>query len=413
MDFTFLHAADLHLDSPLLGLEADAPASMIRGASRRALANLVSLALEQRAAFVLLSGDLYDVGWRAWQTGHFLVQQLAQLEREGIRVFSISGNHDAERVLKNQLRLPGRMFGAAEAGREVLAGLNVAITGQSYAERQVTHDMAALYPPPEHGMLNIAMLHTSCGVGGHENYAPCTPAQLAAAGYDYWALGHVHARRVLGEAPWIVFPGVLQGRHINEPGANGATLVQVSGGRIAAVQHRPLDVLRWARVSVDVAAAGDAEAVLDLVRDALGQALAAAEGCCLAVRVRLHGATPAHAALASSGIDLRARITGVANELAAPDELWVETVELATGPAFDLAALRAEPGAAGLLIRALDDETGLADRAAEHARALLAKPGLAAALPPGSAVARVLAGELPPELVRQARDLLLGLLRAG
>ena len=178
----------------------------------------MDLALEQQVAFVLLAGDLYDVGWRAWQTGHFLVQQLARLEREGIRVFSISGNHDAERVLKKQLHLPGRMFASAQPERVVLEELGVAITGQSYAEREVTQDLAANYPEPQAGLLNIAMLHTACGVGGHANYAPCTPAQLAATGYDYWALGHIHTRMVLSQRPWIVFPGVLQGRHHQRAG---------------------------------------------------------------------------------------------------------------------------------------------------------------------------------------------------
>ena len=57
-DFSFLHAADLHLARPLRGLDAAAPAGRSRGASRQALAILVTLAEERQVAFVLLAGDL-------------------------------------------------------------------------------------------------------------------------------------------------------------------------------------------------------------------------------------------------------------------------------------------------------------------------------------------------------------------
>ena len=406
MSFSFLHAADLHLDSPLRGLEADAPAEMIRGASRRALQALVDLALTERVAFLLLAGDLYDVGWRDWRTGHFLVEQLGILVREGIPVFSISGNHDAERVLKQQLRLPGTMFPSGKPGREILASLNIAITGQSYAEREVKQDLSAGYPDPVDGMLNIAMLHTACGQGGHENYAPCTPEQLRHRGYDYWALGHVHARRVLHQNPWIVFPGVLQGRHINEPGANGATLVRVQDGRIASVEHRPLDVLRWARVTVDLTGAADETAVLDQVRQALAAASAGAGERALAARVTLVGASPAHRALVQDGSALRGKIIGAGLEVASADRLWLERIDLATTPPIDRTALRADPGVQGELVRALDDETGLAGAAAALLSGLL-RDGMPQALDQDSLVAQTASGRLPAELVERARSLLL------
>ena len=406
MSFTFLHAADLHLDSPLRGLEAEAPADMIRGASRRALRGLVELALAERVAFVLLAGDLYDVGWRDWRTGHFLVEQLGILVREGIQVFSISGNHDAERVLKQQLRLPGLMFPSDKPGREILPSLNVAVTGQSYAEREVKQDLAAGYPSPADGMLNIAMLHTACGQGGHENYAPCTPEQLRNRGYDYWALGHVHARRVLHQDPWIVFPGVLQGRHINEPGANGATLIRVQDGRIASVEHRPLDVLRWARVSVDLTGAADEAAVLDEVRRALAAASAAAGERALAARVALVGACPAHRGLMQDGSALRGKIIGAGLEVASAEQLWLERIDLATTPVIDRMALRGEPGVQGELVRALDDEAGLAEAAAAMLAPLL-RDGIPQAMDQDSLVARTASGQLPAELVERARSLLL------
>ncbi len=112
------------------------------------------------------------------------------------------------------------------------------------------------------GKLNIGLLHTAVGDDSlHSNYAPCTVEQLADHGYDYWALGHIHLRGELrGHPSWIVFPGNLQGRHINEEGEKGATLVRVRAGRITP-EHRTLDVVRWARVPVDLTDAASLDAM--------------------------------------------------------------------------------------------------------------------------------------------------------
>src|SRR5262245_18022749 len=95
--FRFLHAADVHLDSPLIGLDRyeSAPVATVRGATRRAFTNLVSLAIEESVAFVVLAGDLYDGDWRDYRTGLFFVEQMARLREAKIPVFIVAGNHDA------------------------------------------------------------------------------------------------------------------------------------------------------------------------------------------------------------------------------------------------------------------------------------------------------------------------------
>ena len=85
--------------------------------------------------------------------------------------------------------------------------------------------------------------------------APRSVAALTLKGHDHWALGHIHARRVLSERPWIVFPGNIQGRHPKESGAKGCTLVTVEDGAVAAVEHRTVDVLRWTTFEVDAGGA--------------------------------------------------------------------------------------------------------------------------------------------------------------
>src|SRR5262249_3429109 len=149
--------------------------------------------------------------------------------------------------IQRSLRLPEnvRELSVKKPETILFEDLGVAVHGQGFANRAVTEDLAASYPPARAGLVNVGVLHTSVdGREGHDAYAPTTLETLRSKGYDYWALGHVHKREVLSEDPWVVFPGNLQGRHAKETGPKGATLVTIASGRIAAVEHRPVDVVR-------------------------------------------------------------------------------------------------------------------------------------------------------------------------
>ncbi len=403
-DFEFLHAADLHLDSPMRGLDADAPADRIRRATRDALVGMVDFAIERRVAFVLLAGDLYDGDWKDWHTGQFLAQQLGRLTRAGIETVAISGNHDAEQVLSRKLVLTG-MLSAAAPQTVRLANAPVAVHGQSFDVPAVKRNLAAGYPTPVDGLFNIGLLHTACGNGAHDNYAPCSLADLTGSGYDYWALGHVHTREVLCRDPWVVFPGNLQGRHINEEGPRGATLVTVRGGRVHAADHHAFDVLRWRRVAVNVTGAAGIEAVLNRARALLDEALLSAEGRMLVVRVSLHGETEAHAELAASALATQQQFRALGAEIATPDELWIESVVIDTRPALDVAAMREQPGAIGALVQALDRPVAVDDGLlAFVADQIKRAEGTLPADHPAHAIA---AGTVPAALVERARALVL------
>jgi exonuclease SbcD len=263
-----VHAADLHLDSPLRGLPAypKAPLDAFRRATRRALRRLVALCLQEDAAALLLAGDLVDGSGRDHKTGLFLVRQLLRLHDAGIPVLSVRGNHDAaSRVVKNVL-WPGNVVELGLDGPEtvVLEGAGLAVHGQSYLRPATYEDLARSYPAPISALANVGVLHTSAeGRRGHDPYAPCSRSGLLARGYDYWALGHVHAREVLAQAPWVVFCGNLQGRSPREVGPKGATLITVVQGRVAAVEHRPLDVVRYTDCAVDVSRHCRLDEVLD------------------------------------------------------------------------------------------------------------------------------------------------------
>jgi exonuclease SbcD len=404
------------LDSPLRGLEADpdAPADAIRGATRQALINLVDYAIAQRVDFVVAAGDLYDGDWQDWRTGQFLIGQIARLANAGIPLIGIRGNHDAESVITRRLRMPSESARWLDHRRPEtyrLPGLPVSIHGQSFATRAVIDNIALAYPSPDPGRFNIGLLHSSVGERElHDNYAPCSVAQLSGHGYDYWALGHVHAREVLARDPWIVFPGNLQGRHINETGTKGAMLVTVTDGLVADDPlFVPFDTVRWARIDVDLAEDAGEDAALSQVRAELVSAYEQAEGRLLAARILMSGACVAHEAFSSDLGAAREKIRAEALSIAGPGVIWIERIDFATTRAGSRESMENRQDAIGALVRALQAANGgdIADDVRAYAKAMLDKAGpLRQAIGPE----HVALSEDVGDLTHRARDLLLGML---
>ncbi|HEY2745721.1 MAG TPA: DNA repair exonuclease [Polyangia bacterium] len=354
----FVHAADLHIDSPLCGLDAydGAPVERVREATRRALTNLVQLCLDERAAFLVLAGDVFDGEWKDFNTGLFFLRELNRLRDTGTRVYLVRGNHDAASEVTRSLTWPAhvRVFADDRAETAILDEHGVALHGLSYPRRDVKDSLVPLYPAPIDGALNIGVMHTNAeGRPGHANYAPCRVDELVRKGYDYWALGHVHAHEILHTAPWVVFPGNTQGRHIRESGPKGAVVVSVERGQVTGVRHAPLDVVRWQKIALTLAADDGVDELYDQAREAFGRARDEAEGRVLAARLVVDGATRAHATVAAE----RERVVGElrARALDFGDALWLEKVELRTRPPVALDELRGSEGFVGELLRAVDD----------------------------------------------------------
>lgn len=334
--FKFLHAADIHLDSPLRGLSRyeGVPAEVVRTATRDALNNLVDAAIEKEVAFVIIAGDLYDGDWEDFGTGLFFCTAMGRLGRAGIDAYLLYGNHDAESSITRRLPLPDRVhvFSAKSPDSFEHAPTGTLLHGQSYKDRDPGCNLALAYPPAISGRLNIGVLHTSLqGHDDHAPYSPCDPAELAAKGYDYWALGHVHGFAVVSQDPHIVFPGNLQGRNVRETGTKGAALVTVAGSSIQSVQRIPLDVVRWTRVTVDASGLSGLAEVEKAVRAAIISARdTEADGRALVVRVEIVGSTAAHEALVGRREDLRDDVRAIATSTS--DRIWIEKVQLRTHP---------------------------------------------------------------------------------
>jgi exonuclease SbcD len=332
MNFRFLHAADLHLGSPFLGLalKDEDVAARFAKASRSAFEDLVTTALEEGVSFAVIAGDVFDGEWRDNSIAFFLNRQLARLSNHGIPTFFLRGNHDAESVVAKSLTWPDKVFEFSTRRPEThrIKDLRVALHGRGFPHREVVENYAVDYPEPLVGWFNIGVLHTACGRAGHENYAPCTVADLAARGYDYWALGHVHAFEIVSRDPWIVYPGNLQGRSIRECGERGAVLVEVADGVVADVRRIVTDSARWAEIFVDAAPHSDETGLLRAVEAEVRAHAEAAEGRLLAVRVVLTGATPLHARFIADRDRLRDEVEAAAQRCA--DDIWLERLRIDT-----------------------------------------------------------------------------------
>lgn len=327
----FLHAADIHLDSRLAGLRAraDLPDAVIHHCTRRAFTAMVDLARAEDVAFMVIAGDLYDGDWKDFSTGLFFAEEMRRLSRP---CFLLRGNHDARSLITRNLTLPPNVheFSSRTCETVRLADLGVALHGHSFPNRAVPEDLSANYPTRVADMLNIGVLHTSAAdPGEHETYAPCSITDLIRKDYDYWALGHIHARRVLAERPWIVFPGNLQGRHPKETGPKGCTLVTVEDRKVVAVEPRTVDVLRWATLEVDAAGA-DIATLTGRIATAVSAALAKADDRPVLARVTFTGATHLHGTLQDDTERLVAECRNAAIEV--DGALFVESVRVRTRP---------------------------------------------------------------------------------
>lgn len=387
----FIHASDLHIDSPLRGLDRydGAPVERLRSATRSALERLVDKALSERVDFLLLAGDIYDRDWQDFHTGLFFRGQMVRLERAGIRCFIVQGNHDAQGVISRQLTLPSNVtvFSSRAAQTIRLDDLSVAIHGRSFPEREVNEDLVPSYPPPVPGFFNIGLLHTSLtGRAGHDTYAPTDLPTLVAKGYDYWALGHVHAREVLNERPRIVFCGNLQGRHAKETGAKGCELVTVEAGRVEA-EFIALDVVRWSQLSVPLDGVDRLESLNEAFARALEPVLAGTTDRLHAVRVTLTGSTELHRLEAAQPGTLAAAMHAAAQDIGTA-EIWIEQVRLDLSTPLDRARAAQRQDAVGELVRLVDtiagDDTELMRRAQVELGDLL-----------GAMPAEVTAGDVP------------------
>jgi DNA repair exonuclease SbcCD nuclease subunit len=347
--FTFVHCADLHLDSPFEGLHAMEPAiaQVLRRATFQAFDNIIDLAKREKAAFLIVAGDVYDSIHRSLHAQIRFRESLRRAVEAGILCFVAHGNHDPLSGWEAGLTMPEGVhrFGGERVerftvrrGGETLAHLY----GISHPTREVRENLASHFPLEGEGPFAIGVLHGN--VGGdpnHDNYAPCSLNDLVNRRLDYWALGHIHNARILRrENPCIVYSGTPQGRSVREPEARGSFVVRVSEGGHLAPEFVATDVVRWFVESVDIGGVGTLTALVDQLAEHKEDIRRRAQGRGAIWRLALAGRGELHALLRR--LDLERELTQPLREEEAgrPDFVWLESTELSTRPVLDLAQRR-------------------------------------------------------------------------
>ena len=354
MKFSFIHAADLHLGSPFVGLRTEDPklADLMTSASRDALEDLVTQAIELKVAFFIIAGDVYDGDWKDTTIGLYFHRQMSRLERAGIPVFLVRGNHDAESVITKAVRPPKavRTFDHNKVQSLELPDLKVVLHGQSFSTRAVTTNIAAGYPAARPGWFNIGVLHTSCdNRPGHDNYAPCSLEELVQRGYQYWALGHVHAFEILHEHPHILYAGNLQGRNARECGDKGAVLVEVEDNEVSSLKRLSVSRARWASLAIDLSGISTEDEAFELYRQTISNEVALSPQLPLICRISIGGTTPLHRHLHEDHGRLRDELKAAADQ--SREDIWLEDVRLATSE--PTAAHGGEANATGIDLSAM------------------------------------------------------------
>ena len=352
----FIHAADVHLDSPMRGLEeyAGAPVERLRLATRQALVNVVQLCLDEQVDFLLIAGDLFDTACRDFNSALSAAAQIRRLSQANIPVYLILGNHDSHDEMARQVPWPANvtLFDHTRPHTVRHPTLPVVIHGMSYPKREVTENLVPGYPDPVADCFNIGLLHTNAGGNpNHDSYAPCSLDELTNKGYHYWALGHVHDHAVLSERPHVVYSGTTQGRHAKELGAKGCFLVAVDDFEVTSLEFRNTDVMRWYRETVTLEPHDDKESLLDRTRNALLQVIQSAQGRLAAVRLEYRGRCAVHQQLSrdASRQQIVADLRGLAGELG--EDVWIEKIKFRTQSPLNLDAMRLRQDLVGELLR--------------------------------------------------------------
>lgn len=403
--FRFLHAADLHLGSPFSGLAVkDAEiAERFAKATRDAFSELIGRAIEAGVAFTVIAGDVYDGEWKDNSIGLFFNREIARLDRAGIPVFLLKGNHDADSVVTRSISMPesAQDFDTRKPSSHVIEDLRVALHGQGFAERAATENLALAYPAPVAGHFNIGVLHTSLtGRPPHANYAPCTVDELKSRGYDYWALGHVHDYEVVTDDPYIVYPGNLQGRNIREAGAKGAVIVTVEDGRVAGLERVLVDQARFAVADVDISGCESETAILRETERVLGEIARDAGDTLHALRVRLTGETTLRRGLLARRALLGEEVQAACHRV--HGEFWLEKLVLDLSDPERAAATSVDDlSELAALIDAVIQDPDLVDETVKSLDEIRAR------LPMECGDAGTLFGETAEALLKEAREVAL------
>ncbi|MCE5203405.1 MAG: DNA repair exonuclease [Actinomycetia bacterium] len=407
----FIHAADLHLDAPFGAIDAQdrRVRDALAASTYEALDAIVATCIDNQVDFLVLSGDVFNARERGVRSQFAFARAAATLERAGIPIYMVHGNHDPATGTGGVVRIPDNVhvFPHDRVERVVFERDGEAVCalyGRSFRVAAETADLASEFRRDPADTIAIGVLHTNVGARpDYDDYAPSSPQDLISARMDYWALGHIHKPEVVLTRPLAVYAGCPQGLDPTQTGLRGCYLVTLGDGPTTA-EFIPTASVIWESATVECGELGTLEGVRAAVRSVCDAARTAADGRPVVLRVELIGRSEAHHDLALPAA-LKALTDEVRREaMDAEQWVWVDRVRDHTRPAIDLDALRHAEDFSGDIVRLADellaDPEAASELVAAELRALLDRVGNLVTPPD------------PADVVARARDLALDRLLA-
>ncbi|MBC1564985.1 metallophosphoesterase family protein [Listeria booriae] len=289
----FVHMADLHLDSPFLGLRhlPDSVFEKLKNSTFASLTRGIDVAIREAVDFVIIAGDIYDEEDQSIKAQARFYKEMERLNQAGIPVYMIHGNHDYVAKYRDRLQLPENVT-VFDTTLEMYtfvsqSGVRVNLYGFSYGERHIREAMYQQYKRQGDADFHIGLLHGSEMTGNamQDVYAPFKVSDMKQM--DYWALGHIHLRQVLAEEPMIYFPGNIQGRHRKETGDKGLTLVTLreTGAELTFVETAPII---WEEAILEISEDVDFSKLFQLSLQAVKEAARMDKSVLLGLRLVAH-----------------------------------------------------------------------------------------------------------------------------
>ena len=221
----FIHLADVHLG---VVPDRDCPWSREREDEiwetfRRVIASISKNPVD----LLFIAGDLFHRQplLRELKEVNYLFSTIPDT-----RVFLMAGNHDylkRDSFYRSFQWEPNVVFFDRETPVTVQAdGLDVYVTGLSYEHQEIREPLYDSLKPGETEGFHVLLAH-----GGDEAHIPMNMPALAASGFDYVALGHIHQPQVI-KRDKIVYPGGLDPFERNDMGDRGYVEGRFENGQV-------------------------------------------------------------------------------------------------------------------------------------------------------------------------------------
>ena len=256
----FIHCADLHLDSPFQGLTTKEPslADRFKHSTNEAFVKIIDLCLAEKIDFLTIGGDTFDGADRSLCAQILLRDQFEKLHKANIPVIIVAGNHDPLSDWLTEIQYPENVHLLAgnkveQVPIEKNGKIITTLFGISYKVREVAENLSLKFQVKEKDTISIGLLHANVGSRKeHASYAPCSINDLKAANMDIWLLGHIHTPEILCDDPLILYPGNIQGRHINEDGPRGCYIIKIDSSCKISYEFKPVQNILWKQEEINI-----------------------------------------------------------------------------------------------------------------------------------------------------------------